>query len=240
MDKVHKAIQVAAIVLSTLAPAMLIAGYSYHLGTVLTFNVDSSLLPRSLGDLLGESFYMAVLFYGKVVKFLWPLIFITLGLGLFFYVLLYIVPRMQEKGHKFAILEEDFSKENQGPRVLGITCWHWVCLGEAIRDVSSWLLMPVWIFAVLGLGALKPFMIAQGEALKQIEAFNTHGCAQTSNPSDKFTCTKLVETVNGVETALVEGVLITATDDKIGVYTGTESEIWMLNDNRKVVRTFIK
>jgi len=121
---------------------------------------------------------------------------------------------------------------------LGITCWHWICLFGALREASNWLLVPAWVFSVLGLGALKPFMIAKEQVLAEINAYQMYGCDPDRNSGDRYTCTKLVEFVGGADVVLVEGLLITATSDRVGIFTGSESQIWMLTDNRKIIRRF--
>ncbi len=50
MDKVEKILNITAALVAIAVPIILLSGYSYHLGYVMTFGLDVDLIPRRLPD----------------------------------------------------------------------------------------------------------------------------------------------------------------------------------------------
>lgn len=97
-ETLTKYCQLAAILLGGLTPAVVLAGYVYHLGVILTFGLDPSLVNRGFADVITESWYMGLLFLGYLLTWWWlPVLLVTI-FALVLLGLLHSAARLKAKG----------------------------------------------------------------------------------------------------------------------------------------------
>lgn len=225
MEKAEWIIKLAASSIAVIVPCVLLAGYSYHLGYILTFGLSSDLVPKSMSEMLVESWYVSVMAMGWVLS-KWPYILVgSIAFFLLFVGVFFFLRRAKRNGVTWIF--EEITKENQGKIILGVTQWHWVCLGELFSYIFNWVSTPLFIIALLSLLTAFPFLDAKGFASEQMGVFEKEGC---ENTTEKLSCIKLVDTKKQQNNVLAEGILVSANGQRIAIYN-KQLEVWPLLDN---------
>lgn len=136
MEKIEGSIKIAGSLIAIIIPCILLAGYSFHLGYIMTYGLSADLVSKSMSDMLAESWYVGVMAMAWVLS-KWPYIlsgstaFFLFFVGVFFFLI-----RAKKNGVTWPF--EEITKENKGKTIFGITQWHWVCLGQLFNDIVNW------------------------------------------------------------------------------------------------------
>jgi lysylphosphatidylglycerol synthetase-like protein (DUF2156 family) len=238
MDNLQKYSQLIAVIIGVAAPCMLLAGYSYHLGHIDGFGLDSSLLNRGFGDVITESWYVGVLlliFFLK--KWLWMLIYfcvmLTILLGAFFYF-------VRRKVRGVDVFANPITKENQGRSIFGFTQWHWKCCGELVIEVGTMFFIPLVVLLAAVTVAILPFLKGNEYAHETIENFRKHGCEINPEKTHNFSrCVYLIDISSSNATTVAQGVLVTANNERVAIFTANAIEVWPLLDNYKLQKAYL-
>lgn len=225
MDRIESVLKITAALLAIVVPIILLAGYSYHLGYVMTFGLDVDLIPKRLPDMLVESWYIGISAIAWVMS-KWSyylilfIIFCLYCLAIFLFFL-----RAKKRGN--TLLFEEVTKENQGKTIIGLTQWHWISLGQLFRTSFIWFFTPFMLIAIIGLFAANPYQQGEDEAKTKIEAFKQSGCAEDNKI---FSCVYLLDTTNQPHEVITKGILVSANQDRIAIFNN-ELEVWPLLDS---------
>lgn len=225
MEQAEGFIKIAASLIAIIVPSMLLAGYSYHLGYIMTFGLSEDLIFKSLSEVLVESWYMGITALGWLISKWQYLLTYILFLYLLFVLSFFWFRRQKEKGTSW--LFEEITKENQGKVIFGISQWHWGVLAEAFQDLFSWFIYPVLALSFLGLLTTQPFVSGKTYALEQIELFQQKGC---ETKDKKLDCINLVDKSKEQGNLIAKGLLVSANGKRIAIYN-QKLEVWPLLDN---------
>jgi len=233
MDNLEKVLKIAASAIAIVIPCVLLAGYSYHLGYIMTFGLSGDLIPKSMSDVLVESWYVSV------IALAWALSYWEVLLGIFIASFLLGVASLlffrllKSKGINWVF--DEITQQKQGKSILGFTQWHWICLGQLFRDLSSIIILPMAILVVLAAFLVLPYTEGEDEALIQIERFNDNGC-DCKTEDKPLSCIRLIDTT-AKKNVIAYGVLVSANDNRIAVFTG-KLEVWPMLDNYIIDKEF--
>lgn len=224
MDRIESVLKITAAMVAVIVPIILLAGYSYHLGYVMTFGLDVNLIPKRLPDMLVESWYVGILAIAWVLS-KWSyflilfIIFCLYCLAIFLFFL-----RAKKRGN--TSLFEEITKEKQGKTIIGITQWHWKLLGQLFRTSFIWFFTPFMLISIIGLVAASPYQQGEEEAKTKIEAFKQKGCDENNKI---FSCIYLLDITNQPHEVITKGILVSANQDRIAIFNN-ELEVWPLLD----------
>jgi hypothetical protein len=238
MDNLQKYSQIIAVIIGLVAPCLLLAGYSYHLGNTLGFGLDPSLLSRGFGDVIAESWYVGVQLLGFfVTKWWWMLVFfgftITILFGTF-------ISYLRLKGKGVDVFANPITKENQGRSIYGLTQWQWICCGEAVFELGALCFIPLVVLVVAGSIVILPFQRGKEYAHETIENFRKHGCEiKPEKPHNFSRCVYLIDISSSNATTVAQGVLVTANSERVAIFTTNAIEVWPLLDNYKLQKAYL-
>jgi len=164
INKIESLIKIAASTVAIVASLILLSGYSYHLGYVITFELSTDLISKSMSEVLAESWYVGVIALSWMLS-KWPYVLLYFLILLAIIIATFFFARWCRNTGKNWIFEE-ITKENQGKTFLTITQWHWKQLGEMFSEMSSWFFYPMTLLACIGLLMAFPFQDAEQYAKK--------------------------------------------------------------------------
>ena len=225
INKIESLAKIAASLVAIVVSLILLSGYSYHLGYVMTFELSTDLISKSMSEVLVESWYVGVMSLAWLLS-KWPyvltyfVVLIIMVFGGFF-----LARWCRDTGKNWVF--EEITKENQGKTFLTITQWHWKQLGGMFSDMSLWFYYPMALLAGLCVFTVLPFQEAKVSAHKQIELFKQNGC---SEKAEKYSCIYLVDIEKQQNKVLAKGILVSANDKRIAIYNN-KLEVWPLLDN---------
>lgn len=225
MDRIESLLKITAALVAIVVPIILLSGYSYHLGYVMTFGLDVDLIPKRLPDMLIESWYVGVLALAWVLS-KWSY-FLTLFIVFCLYCLAIFLFFLRAKKRGNTAQFEEFTKENQGKPIIGLTPWQWMLLGQLFRTSFIWFFTPFLLIAVIALLAVKPYQQGEEEAKTKIEAFKQNGCDENKKV---FSCIYLLDITNQPHEVITKGILVSANQDRIAIFNN-ELEIWPFLDS---------
>lgn len=235
IKSIAEKLQLAALVLTFFAPCLLTAGYSFYLGYINTFGLDSSLLNRGFSEAVTETWIVGLklllfLFSHIHYAFIWAAIVIACTL----YGLAIIVKR-RKLGLSNILVDGTLSKENQGPEFLGFTAYRWGVIATALYEIGSYVFWPIAILCAALLVCLFPYQYGTEIAGTSLERYEKDHCV-SGDSGGKSNCISLIE-ITGEQKVLAKGLLITASKNHIALYSNGVTEVWPMRDDMKVVRT---
>lgn len=228
-----QALQFLALIFTITTPCLLLAGYSYYLGYINTFGIDSSLLNRGISEAITESWIVGIKFLIYLFNKMhylgaWGLIVIACTLYT-----IAIVTKRKKLGLSNIILDGTLSKENQGPEYLGQTLYRWSVIWGLVLEVLQ-LLLSLAIIVLLPLATcLFPYGDGSKKAKEIIEKYQRHDCDYSIKPSSP-NCMTLID-LNGDKHTLINGIFITASKSHIAIYSNNQTEIWPIRDDYKLI-----
>lgn len=230
LDKTDRLLKIAASSLAIIIPAVLLAGYSYHLGFSLTFGLHTDLISKSMSDVLAQSWYIGVFVIGWVISRWYFLVAYALILC-FLCLCVFLWHRNQIKNDKDNIFL-DLNEDNQGRLICGISQWHWTKLISIFTEIFSFITYPIVIGCFIGMLLFLPFEYGKKFAKQNIQIIqkNDHQC------SEKITsCVYLVDTSKVNRPVVASGILVSANDKRIAIYR-EKLEVWPILDNYLLVQ----
>jgi hypothetical protein len=225
INKIESLIKIAASTVAIVASLILLSGYSYHLGYVITFELSTDLISKSMSEVLVESWYVGV----RIIIWIFDQLpyFISYFLILCFAMVFgFLAARWCQANGKTWVFDE-ISIDNQGRKIFWVSQWHWKCLIEGFSEITMWFSYPALILAMIGLLTILPFEDAKGYANKQMELFKEHGC---SEKTEKYSCIYLIDIDKQQNKVLAKGILVSANNKRIAIYNN-KLEVWPLLDN---------
>ncbi|BCD97163.1 hypothetical protein [Marinagarivorans cellulosilyticus] len=236
IKSIAEKLQLAALVLTFLAPCLLTAGYSFYLGYINTFGLDSSLLNRGFSEAVTETWvvglrFLLFLFSHMHYAFIWVAIVIACML----YGLAIIVKR-RKLGLSNILIDGTLSKENQGPEYFGLTAYRWGLIATAVYELCSYIFWPIAIIIGALFVCILPYQYGTEIASTSVEKYEKEHCI-TTDSRENSNCVSLVE-IAGEQKVLSKGLLITASKSHIALYSEGMTEVWPMRDDVKVVREF--
>jgi len=224
MDKTERIVKIIAALLAIVVPIILLAGYSYHIGYVMTFGLDVNLIPKRLPDMLVESWYVGILAIAWVLS-KWSYFLILFIIFCLYCLAIFLFFLRAKKRGKTSLFEE-ITTENQGKTIIGLTQWHWKLLGQLFRTSFIWFFTPFMVISIIGLVAANPYQQGVEEAKKKIEAFKQNGCDENNKV---FSCIYLLDITKQPHEVITKGILVSANQDRIAIFNN-ELELFPLLD----------
>lgn len=236
MDKAHQSLQIIVVALGVLAPCILLAGYSYYLGHITTFGIDSSLMNRGFGDVIAESWIVGV----RLLVYLWSrwwwlVLFFGFAIIGALGALIFVV-RQKSKG--IDALAKKINKEYQGRTILGFTQWHWLCLGEVVGTIWNWSWAVVALVMFASAVVILPFHHGNFDAQTQIMQYQKNGCADISKMPEPFSCIYLIDISSSDDVPVTQGFLVTANNERVAIFNKNGLEVWPLLDSYMLRRKY--
>lgn len=225
MDKIEGFVKIAASSIAVIIPAILLAVYSYHLGYTTTFGLSQDLIPKSMSDVLVESWYVGVQALAWLMSKWSLLVFLFIFYAVVLTLMFIFLLRAKRRGVTWIF--DEITKENQGKNICGLTQWHWICLGDLIKYLSKWFLMPIILLSILGLFTVFPYVGGRNDALKQMEKFQQSGC---EGDGASIHCIHLINVAKSREEVISKGILVSANKYRIAVFNN-KLEVWPFLDS---------
>jgi hypothetical protein len=225
INKIESLTKTAASTVAIVVSLILLSGYSYHLGYVMTYELSTDLISKSMSEVLVESWYVGVMALACLLS-KWPYVLVYFLILSIIIIATFFFARWCRNTGKDWVFEET-TKENQGKVFLTITQWQWKQLGGMFSDLSQWFYYPMALVAGIGVFTALPFQDAKEYARKQIELFQEHGC---SEKAEKYTCIYLIDIEKQQNKVLAKGILVSANDKRVAIYNN-KLEVWPLLDN---------
>lgn len=234
MEKGYRYLQGLALALSILTPCILLAGYAFWLGHISAFDLSAELMPKTLTDVLLESWtltlYLVIFVLApNLIYILIGTIFLWVGLVVIAYIVNFLAERKLIDPNA-----PEITQENKGKRILGLTQWMWKNLfntGGLMYRASTALVLGICAVSMI---VLYPYTFGEKESKKQVEKFQLSECGTT------IKCHKLIDSSKGHETLIAEGILISATENKVAIYDGVASVYPLLDSYKLVVHPITK
>lgn len=228
-------LQLAALALTFLAPCLLTAGYSFYLGYINTFGLDSSLLNRGFSEAVTETWGVGLMF----LLYLWKVKYLAIAWAAIVLVVVFygvaIIVKRRKLGLSNILVDGTLNKENQGPEFLGFTAYRWGVIATALYEIGSYVFWPIAILCAALLVCLFPYQYGTEIAGTSLERYEKDHCVNNDS-GGKSNCISLIE-ITGEQKVLAEGLLITASKNHIALYSNGVTEVWPMRDDMKVVRT---
>ena len=232
LERVHKAIQFVAVSFGIVIPCVMFSGFVYYLGYINTFGLDSSLVPRNLGDFFTESWYLGVLAFVYLFKFWWLPVSMFVAMSLLLFMVAQLSNYLKLKGKRY--IANPISKDNPGRKILGLTQWSWMCWWDDEVKLYNWLMLPLLLVFIPYLVLISPFKQGENDALKNIERFSKHKCNPVKDKKDRVGCISLIDVSVTPNKVLLQGITVAANANRIAIYNGKVLEVWPLTSSMKV------
>lgn len=238
MDKTHRVIQLTALILGILVPSILLAGYIFHLGYSQTFGLDSSLVYKSLADMMTEAWYLGVMILIYLVPKWWYLV-----VALFFYILLILVlflyfSYLKKQGKTW--FTKEITKDNQGAKFCGLTLWRWGHIYEIFEELSSWFLIPAIILLFAASLTVFPYQQGRDGALKQITEHQKYNCEAKEKQGLATRCHYLIDTSTAEQKIIAQGILVAANNNRVALFDNNIVEVWPILDSYIIRRFYLE
>lgn len=225
--------QFIALVFTITTPCLLIAGYSYYLGYINTFGIDSSLLNRDFSEAITECWIVGL----KLIAYLWehkhlPAYWALVVIAATLYCIAIAIKR-KKLGLSNILVDGTLTKENQGSIVFGLTLYHWGLIWELFYLPLK---ITVGLIGTIALALLicgAPFNDGTAAANRYIAKYQAHQCNRNVS-SNISNCISLVS-LTGDKRVLIEGILVTASKTHIAIYSNNQTEIWPIRDDYKLI-----
>lgn len=232
MDKIHQYLQSSAVAIGIFVPCILLAGYVYHLGYSVTFGLEPSLINKGFADVITEAWLLGALLLAYFLKRIWMLFGYVGALSLIMLLFFYLIVRLKAKGSDPVAWE--ITKEKQGPKILGLTLWHWKCWFESVTELGAWALVPTIFLLMAALIIIIPFQQGVSEANKQISQIQTHGCITPFEQKDRVRCVSLIDISLTPPVTIYSGILVSSNNDFVALFDGQTLEVFRLKDDFKL------
>ena len=228
--------QFIALAFTITTPCLLIAGYSYYLGYINTFGIDSSLLNRDFSEAITECWIVGL----KLLVYLWEHkhypAYWALGVIVLALYCMAIIIKRKKLGLSNILVDGSLNKENQGSVFFGLSLYHWGLLCEFIYLPLKIVVEIIGIIALALLTSAIPFNDGTTDANEKIDNYRTHQCNR--NVSSKISnCISLVS-LSEDKRILTEGILVTASKTHIAIYSNNQTEIWPIRDDYKLATNY--
>jgi hypothetical protein len=234
--KVADLLQVLGVAMGLLASCILVAGYTWYIGHISAFGLDSSIMNRGLGDVIAESWYVGLMALIYLLPLWWyPFIFVAV-VGALMLGGLYYISRQRDKGKN--PLGDPITKQNQGRRILGLTQWHWVCWLEAVHLMCGWALVPIVLVLLTWLFIVFPFSEGNTLAKSEIEKYQKRGCTMDGVVGSPTRCISLVD-ISSPSVPAAQGLLVSSTNERIAIFNDKGLQVWPLTSSYRIDRAYI-
>lgn len=232
MEKIHQYLQSAAVFLGILVPCILLAGYVYHLGYSVTFGLEPSLINKGFSDVITEAWLLGALLLAHFLKYWWSG-FIAVGvISMMMLAIFYFVIYQKSKGKDPAAWE--ITRDKQGPKILGLTLWHWKCWLETVEEIGTWVYVPAVLLVLASLITIIPFQYGTTQAKKQISNLQTTGCNEPAEKQDQTRCVSLIDISVIPPTTIYSGILVSSNNELVALFDGKTLEVFHLKDDFKL------
>jgi len=232
MDKSHKYLQLAALIAGFVIPCAMMAGYVYHLGYTFTFGLNSELISKDFSDVVAESWILGVQLLVYVITHWAYLLLLGLAFIVFVFLLMHLVTYLQD--HRgFKLNNDEITQENQGQVYWGLSKWKWICLWGFIEEVTKWIAGPLSVVVFVTLMMMLPYQKGQDFAQRQITEYQKDGCASSTH------CVQLIDFSGTEEQLVVEGIMVSANDQRIAVFSGEKLVVYPLLESYKLSRRYV-
>jgi hypothetical protein len=214
------------------------SGFVYYLGYITKFRLDTTLVPRSLGDFVTESWYLGVLALSFIFKFwLWP-VWIFASMILLFFVVMHFAVYLKSKGIFY--IADSITKENPGRKILGLTQWNWICWWKAVEDMYAWFVVTIVLLILPIFVLIQPFEKGKRDAQRQIEQLANHQCNPLKVKKNETACISLIDISASPNKVLFQGISVAANANRIAIYDGKVLEVWPLTNSMKVQKSVVR
>ena len=228
LDKVHKTVQISAVIFGVIIPCVMFSGFVYYLGYIITFGLDPSLVPRSLGDFFIESWYLGTLVFVYVLKFWWWPIFLFGAMSWLLFFAMYL------KSKEWLKVGDPISKENPGRKILGLAQWDWIRWWRTVEEMYVWLAISLVFLLLPYLVLVSPFGKGKNDALKQMEQLSNHQCNPFEVKKDEVACISIIDISVTPNKVLLQGVSVATNGNRIAIYNGKVLEVWPITNSMKI------
>lgn len=232
MEKIHQYLQSAAVAIGIFVPCILLAGYSYHLGYSVTFGLEPSLINKGFADAITEAWLLGALLLVQFVKYWWSGFLVVGAVSLVMLGLFYFIVYLKAKGKDPVAWE--ITREQQGPRVLGLTLWHWKGWFETVQAFGTWVYIPTLLLLLAALITIIPYQQGADAAKKQIGQIQTNGCNAPLDQKDRVRCVSLIDISATPHATIYSGILVSSNNDFVALFDGQTLEVLRLKDDFKL------
>lgn len=237
LENISKAVHAVAVAAGVIASSMLLAGYSYYLGYIHAFGLDASLIGRGFGEVVAESWLMGLQLLVFILSKLISAIGVAVVLVVLMFASLFALASIQRK--RPAIFSNQLNKQNQGRSVLGLSLWQWWVGIEGASQLFGWILAFFLPVAVVAAALVWPYQQGQNHGATTMSSYLEQGCGYLSLEAPAFgRCVSLANAAGSGQPALAEGMLVTATKDRLAIFNEAGVEIWSLSGDYKLHRPY--
>lgn len=226
MEKGNRYLQVLALFISLSAPLVLLAGYTFWLGYISGFGLHAELIPKTLTDVILESWIVVVYFMGYAGSNLGYCLLGAFALWICLILMTYLINYLSER--IFIDLDRpEITRENRGRNILGLSQWIWKMLLESGGTIYQYAAAATLGLCISLLFVLSSYSFGEKEAQKQITRFKASTCGKD------IACHQVIDHSGEEDKLVAEGLLISANEQKIAIYN-TSVTVYHLRDTYKV------